>query len=109
MASNVPGHEQVTCIVTDGDTNKLVSNMMTILQSMSEAAYDKIKGSYGHVLEQLAEELTKWDEREEAARSATDKDARPATNPYKTLMGQLYDRQTDRQNRLFIHLYIVLQ
>ena len=64
MASNVPGHEQVTCIVTDGDTNKLVSTMMTILQSMSEAAYDKIKDSYDHVLEQLAEELTKWDARE---------------------------------------------
>ena len=63
---------------------------MTILQSMSEAAYDKIKDSYENVLEQLAEELTNWDEREEAARSATDKDSRPATNPYKTLMGQLY-------------------
>ena len=68
---------------------------MTILQSMSEAAYDKIKDSYDHVLEQLAEELTKWDAREEAAREAaareaTEKKARPATNPYKTLMGQLY-------------------
>ena len=95
VASNVPGHEQVTCIVTDGDTNKLVSTMMTILQSMSEAAYDKIKDSYDHVLEQLAEELTKWDAREEAAREAAareanEKKARPATNPYKTLMGQLY-------------------
>ena len=90
VASNLPGHEQVTCIVTDGDTNKLVSTMMTILQSMSEAAYDKIKDSYDHVLEQLAEELTKWDAREAAARLATDKDSRPATNPYKTLMGQLY-------------------
>ena len=57
---------------------------------MSEAAYDKIKDSYEDVLEQLAEALTNWDEREEAARSATDKDSRPATNPYKTLMGQLY-------------------
>ena len=95
VASNVPGHEQVTCIVTDGDTNKLVSTMMTILQSMSEAAYDKIKDSYDHVLDQLAEELTKWDAREAAAREAaareaTEKKARPATNPYKTLMGQLY-------------------
>ena len=90
VASNVPGHEQVQCLVTDGDTNKLVSAMMDILQSMSEAAYDKIKDSYENVLEQLAEALTNWDEREEAARSATDKDSRPATNPYKTLMGQLY-------------------
>ena len=34
------GHEQVQCLVTDGDTNKLVSAMMDILQSMSDAAYE---------------------------------------------------------------------
>ena len=34
--------------------------------------------------------MTTWTEREEAARSATDKESRPATNPYKKLMGQLY-------------------
>ena len=88
VASNVPGHERVQCLFTD---NKLVSAMMDILQAMSDAAYDKIKHSYEYVLEQLAEELTKWDEREEAARSAIDKKkSRPATNPYKKLMGQLY-------------------
>ena len=86
----MPGHKQEKCLVTDGDTNKLVSTMMNILQSMSDAAYDKIKDSYEDVLEQFAEALTNWDEREEAARSATDKDSRPATNPYKKLMGQLY-------------------
>ena len=95
VASNVPGHEQVTCIVTDGDVNKLVSTMMTVLQAMSEAAYDTIKDSYDHVLEQLAEEVTKWDAREEAARDAAAREAgekkgRAATNPYKTLMGQMY-------------------
>ena len=90
VASNVPGHEQVKCLVTDEDTNKLVSAMMDILRSMSDAAYDKIKDSYEYALEQLAEALTNWDEQEETARSATDKESRPATNPYKTLMGQLY-------------------
>ena len=90
MASNVPGHEQVKCLVTDGDINKLVSAMMDILRSMSDAAYDNIKDSYEDVLEQLAEALTNWDEWEETARSATDKESRPATNPYKKLMGQLY-------------------
>ena len=91
VASNVPGHERGQCLVTDGDTNKLVSRMMDILQATSDAAYDKIKHSYEDVLEQLAEELTNWDEREEAARSAVDKkESRPATNPYKKLMGQLY-------------------
>ena len=90
VASNVPGHERVQCLVTDGDTNKLVSAMMDILQAMSDAAYDKIKHSYEDVLEQFAEELTNWDEREQAARAANDKESRPATNPYKKLMGQLY-------------------
>ena len=90
VASNVHGHERVQCLVTDGDTNKLVSRMMDILQAMSDAAYDKIKHSYEDVLEQLAEELTKWDESEETARSAVGKnESRPATNPYKKLMGQL--------------------
>ena len=90
MASNVPGHEQVKCLVTDGDTNKFVSAMMDILRSMSDAAYEKIKDSYEYALEQLAEALTNWDEQEETARSATDKESRSVTNPYKTLMGQLY-------------------
>ena len=91
VASNVPGHERLQCLVTDGDTNKLVSAMMGILQAMSDAAYDKIKHSYEDVLEQLAEELTKWDEREETTRAANDKKkSRRTTNPYKKLMGQLY-------------------
>ena len=91
VASNVPGHERVQCLVTDGDTNKLVSAMMDILQAMSDAAYDKIKHTYEDVLEQLAEELTNWDEREQAARAANDKKkSRRTTNPYKKLMGQLY-------------------
>ena len=38
VASNVPGHEQVQCLVADGDTNKLLSRMMDILRAMSDAA-----------------------------------------------------------------------
>ena len=90
VASNVPGHEQVKCLVTVGDTDKFVSAMVDILRAMSDASYDHIKDSYEDVLEQLAEALTNWNEREDAARSATDKESRPATNMYKTLMGHLY-------------------
>ena len=90
VASNIPGHEQVKCLVMDGGTNKLMSAMMDILRSMTDAAYDNIKDSYEDVLEQLAEALNNWNEWEAAARSATDKESRPATNPYKKLMGQLY-------------------
>ena len=64
--------------------------MMDILRAMSDAAYDNIKDSYEGVLEQLAEALMNWNEREETARSANDKESRPATNPYKKLMGQRY-------------------
>ena len=76
MASNVPVQEQVKCLVTDGDTNKLVSAMMDILRAMSDAAYDNMKDSY-NVLEQLAEALTNWNERGDAAQSANDKESRP--------------------------------
>ena len=57
---------------------------------MSDTAYDKIKNSYEDALEQLAEALTNWNEREQAARSFDDKESRTATNPFKTLLGQLY-------------------
>ena len=91
VASNVPGHERVKCLVTNGDTNMLVINMMTILISMSDAAYDSIKDSNENVLEQLAEAMTRWDEQEETALSAAnDKKSRHAKNPYKQLMGKLY-------------------
>ena len=91
VASNVPGHERVKCLVTNGDTNKLVIDMMAILISMSDAAYDSIKDSYENVLEQLAEAMTRWDEQEETALSAADdKKSRRTKNPYKKLMGQLY-------------------
>ena len=90
VASNIPGYEQMQCLVTDGDTNKLVSTMMEILRAMSDAAYDNIKDSHGYVLEQLAEALTNWDERKQAARSANVKKFPRATNLYKKLMGQPY-------------------
>ena len=69
MAFNVPGLEHVQCLVTDGDIDKLVSDMMDTLRAMSDAAYEKIKDSCEDVLEQPAEIQTDWDEREHAARS----------------------------------------
>ena len=91
VASNVPGHEQVQCLVTDGDTNKLVSSMMDILQSMSDAAYENIKNSYKDVLARLVKARSNWDETLRNARSPDDEESRQPTNPYKTLMKQLHD------------------
>ena len=96
VASNVPGHERVKCLVTNRDTDKLVIDMMAILISMSDAAYDSMKDSYENVLEQLAEAMTRWDEQEENALSAAnDKKSRRTKNPYKKLMGQLNSGQYD--------------
>ena len=75
MASNVPGHEEVQCLVTDVNPDKLVADMMNILQAMSDAAYEDLKVSYEDVLEQLAEAITDWDEREQAA--TTTEESRP--------------------------------
>ena len=50
VASNVPGHEQVQCLVTDGDANKFVRDMMDIIRAMSDAAYEEIKDYYEDVL-----------------------------------------------------------
>ena len=81
----------VACTIRLHRCSRAVSAMMDILQAMSDAAYDKIKHSYEDVLEQLAEELTNWDEREETTRAANNKKkSRRTTNPYKKLKGQLY-------------------
>ena len=52
VASNIPGHVQVKYLVTDGDTNKLVSTMMDILRDMTNFiapgfSYDKYLKAYG--------------------------------------------------------------
>ena len=82
VASNVQGHEQVQRLVTDGDTNKLVSAMMDILQSMSDAAYENIKNSYEDVLARLVKARSNWDETLRNAQSPDDEESR---QPYKTL------------------------
>ena len=74
VASNVPSHEQVQCLVTDGDPDTLVADVMDNLRAMSGDAYEV-------VLEDLAEAKT------DAARSpedgAKDTKSRPTTNPSK--------------------------
>ena len=73
-------------LVTDGDTNKLVSAMMDILQAMSDAVYENIKNSYEDVLARLVKARSNWDETLRNARSPDDEESRPPSNPYKTLI-----------------------
>ena len=59
VASNVPGHEDARCYVTNGDSETLVTAMMTDLETTSDAAFDKPR--YKHVFDQLKELQTSWD------------------------------------------------
>ena len=84
LASNVPGHEDAQCYITNGDSDKLVADMMAGLVATSDAAYDLLKPSYGSVLNELEARKEAWDDAESEA-NAEDK-----TNPFNTLAGQLH-------------------
>ena len=42
LASNVPGLEPAQCYVTDGDSDKLVADMMSHLHAVSDAAFESL-------------------------------------------------------------------
>ena len=62
VASNVPGHEDAWCYVTDGDSETLVTATMTDLETTSDAAFDLLKPRYKHVFDKLKKLQTTWDE-----------------------------------------------
>ena len=48
----VPGHDDAQCYVTNGDSDKLVEDMMELLLiTFSEAAYESLLPSYKDVLD----------------------------------------------------------
>ena len=92
VASNVPGHETPQCYVTDGDSDKLVGDMMASLSAISDAAYDLLKPSYESVLDQLKARKESWDDAESEANTEEEENEKESkTNPFNTLAGQLLD------------------
>ena len=90
VASNVPGHETPQCYVTDGDSDKLVGDMMASLSAISDAAYDLLKPSYESVLDQLKARKESWDDAESEANTEEEENEKESkTNPFNTLAGQL--------------------
>ena len=54
IASNVPGYEPAQCYITDGDSDKLVGDMMDhLIITISDAAYESLLPSYEYVLDKL--------------------------------------------------------
>ena len=90
VASNVPGYEDAQCYVTDGDSDKLVGDMMSDLSAISDAAYDSLLPSYADVLEELKTRKEAWDEEEEEEEEdEEDENGKKTVNPYNTLDKQL--------------------
>ena len=98
VASNVPGYEPAQCYVTDGDSDKLVANMMDHLIAISDAAFGALVSLYADVLNELEVRKDAWDEaerkapKEDDAKQEDDEEVdmgNTKTNPYKTLIGQL--------------------
>ena len=88
LASNVPGLEPAQCYVTDGDSDKLVADMMSHLHAVSDAAFESLKPSYESVLNELEARKEAWDDAESEANAEEEEENRK-TNPYKTLENQL--------------------
>ena len=88
VALNVPGHDDAQCSVTNGDSDKLVEDMMAHLITLSDAAYDSLLPSYKYVLDNLKEQASVWDEVAATAHD-DDENEKKTVNPYKTLEKQL--------------------
>ncbi len=95
VASNVPGYEAPCCFVTDGDSNKLVAQMMTHLHSISDTAFESLKPSYESVLNKLKMLKEEWDSAEkecvlEGGEKEDEVAGKNRTNPFKKLSDQLF-------------------
>ena len=93
LASNVPGYEPAQCFVTDGDADKLVADMMTRLNTISDTAFASLLPSYEDVLDELNARKHAWEEETKEEEEEEDDEevdmGNTKTNPYKTLIGQL--------------------
>ena len=95
LASNVPGLEPAQCYVTDGDSDKLVADMMDHLTAISDAAFESLKPSYESVLDKLKMLKEEWDSAEEEcgleeAENEDEVAGKNRTNPFKKLLDQLF-------------------
>ena len=90
VASNVPGHEDAQCYITNGDSDKLVADMMSHLHAVSDAAFESLKPSYESVLNELEARKEEWDDAESEANTEEEENEKESkTNPFNTLAGQL--------------------
>ena len=83
-ASNVPGHEDGQCYVTNGESNKCVEYMMAHLITISDVAYESLLTSYKDVLDCLKERGIVRNEVAAISHNEYQNEEK-RVNPYKTL------------------------
>ena len=72
----------------NGDSHKLVEEIMSHLITLSDAAYDSLLPSYKYVLDNLKERASVWNE-VAATAHGDDENGEKTVNPYTTLEKQL--------------------
>ena len=68
--------------VTNGDSDKLVEDMMAHLITISDAEYDSLLPMYKYVLDNLKEQASVWD-KVAASAHGDDGNGKKTVNPYK--------------------------
>ena len=90
LASNVPGLEPAQCYVTDGDSDKLVADMMSHLHAVSDAAFASLSPLYADVLADLDARKYAWEEDIKEAEEEEAEAEGGRNNPFKKLLDQLF-------------------
>ena len=95
VASNVAGYEAPRCFVTDGDSKKLVAEMLRHLHTITDAAFESLKPSYESVFDKLNMLKEEWDSADkecglEEAENEDEVGGKNRTNPFKKLHDQLF-------------------
>ena len=80
--------EGATCYVTNGDSDKLVENIMSHLITLSDAVYESLLPSYKDDLDNLKERASVWNEVAATAHD-DDENGEKTVNPYNTLEKQM--------------------
>ena len=53
IASNVPGHEEAICLVSNGNEKTLIEDMLLHMEAIADSAYEILKKRFNYVYEAL--------------------------------------------------------
>ena len=81
IASNIEGHTEPRCFVSNGNPKEVVGKMMSELECMSNDAYESLQDRFEDVFEQLNALRMAWSEKEAAMDEEEDEKKNPVDQP----------------------------